>query len=509
MRLPGVLASKSRAGGRAAAWPWAAGSILAVALVIGGALAGHHIVAAARQNAALVSPPALAPVDVVAVTDPSMHIGLVTLDAAAGHLAVLATTGPGVWPQCPPVGSCPIAPAYDTFAVLDGVSGRPLAETKLAGAPAASGARLLLMDAGRQAAYAVGSDAIQAFSTLSAAPGASYAVPSQADWQGTRGGALESADGTLVLTDGRHLLALDAATGRELARQALVLPPGTQATDGPRLDAAQSRLYILARSQSASTLLAYDARTLAPAGQWELLAGARLGPMDDTGHALYIFPPNGTVSRLSASTLAAGTTSLSSSVVPALDGADAFGWNAQLGHFYAAAETLAVRDGTSGQTLATLPLRVAGSPGAALQVDAARALVYLPTAAGEVVIAHDTPDHQPLSAATALLLARAALARFLPDTNQDPPFVTPQSFPAGAGSRTQDYWIHFSDLGWQGPYAGSASSGVSPKSGHPGAFVVSLSIAWNQLFPRSHTWVCGVRADGSVQLQSQSGDAVP
>jgi hypothetical protein len=509
MRLPGVLASKPWAAARGGTWPWAAGSILAVVLVIGGALAGHRIVATAHHNAAVVPPPALALVDVAAVTDPSMHIGLVALDAEAGHLAALATTRPGVWPQCPPVGPCPVAPAYDTFAVLDGATGRPLAETELAGTIAASGARLLLVDVGRQVAYAVGSDAIQAFSTLTAAPGASYPVPSQADWQGTRSGALDSADSALVLTDGRQLLTLDAATGRELARQALVLPPGTQAMDGPRLDAAQSRVYVLERSQSSSTLLAYDVRTLAPVGQWELLAGARLGPMDDTGHVLYIFQPNGTVSRLSASALAAGTTSLSSSVVPALEGADAFGWNAQRGHFYAAAETLAMRDGTSGQTLAVLPLRVAGDPGAALQVDAARALVYLPTAAGEVVIAHDTPDHQPLSAATALLLARAAMARFLPDTNQDPPFVTLQSFPAGSGSRTQDYWIHFSDLGWQGPYAGSASSGVSPESGHPGAFVVTLSIAWNQLFPRSHTWVCEVRADGSVQLQSQSGDAVP
>jgi hypothetical protein len=38
---------------------------------------------------------------------------------------------------------------------------------------------------------------------------------------------------------------------------------------------------------------------------------------------------------------------------------------------------------------------------------------------------------------------------------------------------------------------------------------VTFSISWQQLFTRQHTWICLVAPDGSVQLQSDQGDAVP
>jgi hypothetical protein len=485
-------------------WPWAAGSILAVVLVIGGALAGHRIVVSARQNAAVAPAPTLAPAQVVAVTNPSLRIGLSALDGSAGHLVALATTG--AWPQCPPVGACPAAPEYDTLVLLDSSTGRTLAQGLLSTSTAAD-ARALLVDPAGHTAYAVGGSIVAAFSTLSGAPGADYSVPDGL-WQGTLGAALDPSDGALLITDGASLLALDAPSGHRLARQ--TLPVGAQWTDGPVVDATQARVFILQRTATATALLAFDTRTLVPAGRWELLAGSRLGPFDEATHSVYQFLPDGTVARLAVGVSAGGTTTLSSSMAPALSGAVWLGWNGSLGHVYAAGDSgLIVRNAATGAALASLPIRAAGAPDTSLAVDAVRGLVYLPTSAGELVIARDGLAGQPLGAQTALLLGRAAMARFLPDTNQDPPFVTPESFPAGAGTRTQDYWIHFSDLGWQGPYTGSATSTVAPESGHPGAFVVSYTIAWNQLFPRSHMWTCEVRPDGSVHLQSQSGDAVP
>ncbi len=499
MQLPGN--KRVHPSPRHATWPWAAGSILAVVLVIGGALVGHRITSSLRERAAAVPAPALAPLDVVAATAPGTHIGVSALDAGVGHIVALATSGD--WPQCPPVGACPAAPVYDSLLLLDAGTGQTLHQTALT----ARDARLLLVDPVTHAAYAVGNRQAQGFSAATGEPLAASSIPADISWQSTRGGTLDPGDDRLLLTDGSNLLALDAPTGRVLAQHPL--PPGASWTDGPVLDSSLSRLYVLERSPSSATLLAYDASTLAPAGRWELLAGARLGPLDDATHSLYMFEPNGTVSRLTAAVSGQDTTSLASSVVPALDGAAALGWNDALGHMYAAGpDSLLVRDAASGQELASLPVRAAAAPDSELAVDSAHDLVYLPTATGELVIARDQPSG-PLSPATALLLGRVAMAHFLPDTNQDPPFVTPQTFPAGAGTRRLNYWIHFSDLGWQGPYNGSASSAVSPESGHPGAFVTTFTIAWYQLFPRSHTWVCEVRPDGSVAVQSQSGDVVP
>jgi hypothetical protein len=214
MRHTGSRLAKPLASLRNGVWPWAAGSILAVALVIGGALAGHRIVASARQSAAVAPAPALAPIQVVAVTDPGLRIGLLALDSGAGHIIALATSG--AWPQCPPVGSCPAAPAYDILAVLDSTTGRPLAE-QLLSTSAPSGTRVLLVDPASHTAYAIGGPIVAGFSTLSGDPGAEYSIP-EGTWQGTRGAALDPTDGALLVTDGARLLELDARSGHELAR---------------------------------------------------------------------------------------------------------------------------------------------------------------------------------------------------------------------------------------------------------------------------------------------------
>ena len=88
-------------------------------------------------------------------------------------------------------------------------------------------------------------------------------------------------------------------------------------------------------------------------------------------------------------------------------------------------------------------------------------------------------------------------------------------FPLGAGTpahpetRALDFWIHFADRGWQGPYPGTASVAVTSNGAQPGGYIVTFTITWRQLFERTHTWVCAVAPDGAVALRSETGDAVP
>ncbi|HLY32798.1 MAG TPA: hypothetical protein VKQ36_17375, partial [Ktedonobacterales bacterium] len=115
------------------------------------------------------------------------------------------------------------------------------------------------------------------------------------------------------------------------------------------------------------------------------------------------------------------------------------------------------------------------------------------------------------NAATAVILARAALVRLLPNTGQTPAFVSADTFPLdlNPGVRANDFWVHYSDIGWRGPYPGHARSSATDDPANPGAYTVTFSIDWTQLFTRTHTWVCEVTSSGVVQLISDSGDAVP
>jgi len=148
-------------------------------------------------------------------------------------------------------------------------------------------------------------------------------------------------------------------------------------------------------------------------------------------------------------------------------------------------------------------------------VDAHRGLLYLLAAHGSIVILRDGTSPAPLSGPTAALLARGALTMFIADPNQDPPFVSAETFPLAAGTparpetRNEQYWIHFSDLGWNGPHPGTASTSVASAPGQPGAYLVTFSISWLQTSQRQHTWVCLVTPNGAVRLQSSRGDDVP
>jgi hypothetical protein len=128
---------------------------------------------------------------------------------------------------------------------------------------------------------------------------------------------------------------------------------------------------------------------------------------------------------------------------------------------------------------------------------------------GRILFVRASARSGGMTSGTAVALARAALGNLLPDTNQDPPFVAPQTFPSAPGMRPYTFWIHFSDRGWQGPYPGTAETRVSTEHGVPGAYLVTFRISWQQLFERTHMWVCEVRPDGSVHLKSSTGDALP
>ncbi|MGZ3679319.1 MAG: hypothetical protein ACXWQR_12240, partial [Ktedonobacterales bacterium] len=162
------------------------------------------------------------------------------------------------------------------------------------------------------------------------------------------------------------------------------------------------------------------------------------------------------------------------------------------------------------------PLRVAWNPTVPLLADATRGLLYLPDTRGVIAIVRD-PAGAPsaLTPGAAALLARASLAHFLPNTNQDPPFLTPATFPLSDGTspaiRDARYWIFFTDLNfvWHGPYSGTAQTAVAPDTSHTGGYLVTFTITWDQLFTRTHKWVCAVAPDGSVQLRSDIGDVVP
>jgi hypothetical protein len=148
-------------------------------------------------------------------------------------------------------------------------------------------------------------------------------------------------------------------------------------------------------------------------------------------------------------------------------------------------------------------------------VDSRTTSIYLPSAHGQVVIARYVgAGSSALNAETAVVLAHGALAHFLPFTNQDPPFITPESFLISATPIGQTipmtYWIHYVDFQWSlGPYPGTTSAAVAPDHEQKGGYLVTFTITWNETFLRTHSWVCAVAPDGSVTLRSDSGDIVP
>lgn len=497
---------------RRRSWPWALGSISIVLVILLGAFIGRRLILTAQQPP-IVSAPTTPPLPVVAVTSPHTGYQLTALDSSSSHLVALASAAA---PDCPPppAGDCPPAPPLTTFSVLDGSTGAPTATTPLTGAASQSVA--LLTDSASHRAYAIAPHTVAIFSTTTGAMLATYALPPDISWQRESGAALDSDHHTLLLAGTSRILALDTTTGRILASQPL---PASATVEGPALDAANDHLYLLLHDTPTTTptLASYDATTLAPQGRVTLPAGTRLGPLDSASHTLYLFAGDGSVQRLSVATTLPTTGAASLQDQPALRGSLMLGWNDATHHLYTADTTnITARDASTSSPIAALPLRVAWNPAVPLLVDTTRGLLYLPDPRGVIVIVRDpaAAPTQPsgLTPGAAAFLARAALAHFLPDTNQDPPFLSPATFPAsGAPLATRDarYWIHFSDLGWRGPYPGTAQTSVTPDSAHTGGYLVTFTITWDQSFIRTHAWVCAVAPDGSVRLLSDTGDVVP
>lgn len=494
-------------------WPWAAGTVAFVLLALGAAVIGRAIATAQRQASLVVPAPNAPLLPVAAIAHAGTTVTTLTVDSATGHLLALTSD---TEPACPPAAACPAATSAQ-FVVLDGATGARLAATPLTGetAPAAQ-ATTLLVDAARRAVYALSPSAVVRFSTETGQRTGGYSLSGTLRAQRLTGATLDAATGQLYVSDGQRLLALDAASG-SLVRSATLQAP---AVDGPLLDAAAGRLYVLEQRGNVPTLGSYDARTLERLAGIPLPVGARLGPLDATARTLYLFGADGAVRRAPLDTprAARGDAPATFARVPALQGALAVGVTSRGGRLFAAFPTVVRALDASGKTLAALPASVSWPATRPLAADDARGLLYLPMGHGDIVIARDGPGITAVDAATAQFVARAALARLLPDTNQDPPFVAPRTFPlaptagpskTGAATRRLDYWIHFAGRGWTGPYPGSASILIVATPGRPGGYTVTFSIAWRQLFDRQHTWVCEVAPDGTVRLIAESGDVVP
>lgn len=515
---------------RRRAWPWAVGSTLVTLLVVLATFAGHYTLGRQRLAAAVVAAPTSPPLTVAAVAHPQAGAALFAVDQVVHHLVALTYPTEVV---CPPIGACPTEPARNDFVTLDDATGAQLAAWPLIGAAAhAAQATLLLLDTRRQLAYAVSPAQsgqpgyVDIFSTLTGAYVAGYALPAaatDAPLSGAfDGGASATSAGRLVLLAGATLLTLNAANGHTLAVQTLPGQLGAFTTEGPLVDATARRLYVWLRANQPTdlpTLTAYSADTLLPLGAtYTLPLGAQLGPLDPTTHSLYIFTPDGAVSRLALPALPIIGGAAPSQPLPALQGALALGWDGARNRTIIADDTATrALDTTLGATVGALPLPAVWPAAEPIPVDTTRGLVYLAADHGAIVIAQEAASGQndqsgvAANTATALILARAALARLLPDTGQSPAFVSAATFPldTSPGARNNDYWIHFADLGWRGPYPGHATVSVTADLANPGAYIVTFSIDWVQLFTRSHTWTCEVTASGAVQLTTESGDAVP
>jgi len=498
--------------GRQRTWFWALGSMLVVVLVVGSAYVAHHAVVNARSATPVVSL-AHPPLQVISVTAPGPSYELLAQDAAAGHVVALASPSQ---PICPPFGHCPPAPPLDRFVVFDAATGALLHQTPLTGNAATAAASLMLFtDEQTHTAYAVTPTNVTRFSTITGAYLGGYALPAAITWQSESGGAYDAQSQTLILVGDGQLVALDATTGHLHAQQTLPVATGTL-VDGPVLNSAQNVLYLLAPATPVSqpALLAYDETTLDLLAQSSAPDVVKLGPLTADGRALALYEQNGVVLYQPA---LRHVMSAAAHTIPALAGAKALGWNTANGHLYVAtAAGLDVRD-THGRTLATLPMRIAWSGSVPLLVDARDGLLFLPGAHGQVIVARDTSglrNTPPLNADTAVVLAHAAIANFLPFTNQDPPFVTPENFLMSGTVQGQTlpmtYWIHYSDFLWtKGPYPGTTEALVTPDSAHPGSYLVTFTITWNETFLRTHSWVSAVAPDGSITLRSDTGDIVP
>lgn len=479
--------------------------MLAVFVVFTGTVLGHVVVARMQAAAAVVPAPRLPPVAVVAAPTVGASVSALALDTLAGHVLVLARA---VAPECPPDGACPPAPPATALVMLDARSGALLTREPLGGVsgPAAR-ATQLLVDSTSHRAYAIAPSAVVTFSSTSGAPIGGFTVPG-APGVPISGAALSDHGARLLIASADALWLVRAVDGQVVARQNLPAVAAHTLLDGPVVTPAGTAFVLLGEGTGAPRLAAYDAATLRPLWMTTLPRGTRLGPVPPDATAPLVFGPAGQVWRIAAGHAASnGERPLLAD--GAWQGARALGWDTTLGHVMVAEpQGMHILSASTGRTLAGLPFTPVWPEWLALPVDTLLRQLYMPAASGSIVIVRDAPAAGfARDATSATLLARAALAHFLPNTGQSPPFIAPADFPVAPGTRALDYYEHSSDLGWEGPYAGTAS--VAASRAAAGGWDVSFRMSWDDLFVRQHTWVCAVAANGSVRLLSTAGDAVP
>ena len=284
------------------------------------------------------------------------------------------------------------------------------------------------------------------------------------------------------------------------------------------MDANAGRIYLFNGDAMGPALLAYNANDLMPLGGWRLYGRqGELGPLDTATHTLYLGYQQIDLTKLPAE--GAGEVIYPEQTVQdaALKEASHFGVDSRTGALVlvngAGIEALA--SGAS-QPYAQTPLTPVVAPAPSivpwlLPVDSSAGLAYLPGDNNTILIASLTQatSHAAPNALTAALIARAGIAKLLPDTNQSPAFVSAPMFPLGAGTAQRAFFIHYSDLGWKGPYAGTASIGDVKAGATAGDYTMTFAITWNQLFLHQHSWTVEVTPDGATHLRADVGDGLP
>ena len=500
-------------------WPWAAGSILITLAIIITTLVGQRLALRARLASQVAPAPALPPLAVSAIMRTPGQITQLTLDQRA-HTLVAQVQGS----QCP--APTPQQPQCDTGgAPMDGVLFYDSQTGALRGqsiTPTTSaGDMRVLVDATHGATYVVTPTAVTIFSDATGKQVGKYASALGAHLPNARAIALDGELGLIYTVDGSGALSAFIAANGQLA---LTAPPPSgplfYPVIGPELlvDANAGRIYLFNGDAMGPALLAYNASDLAPLGGWRLNGRqGELGPLDAATHTLYLGTSQINLARLPAD--GAGEVVYATQTVQdaTLKGASHFGVDSKTGALAlvndAGIEALA---SDASQPYAQTPLTpvVAPAPSTVpwlLPVDSSAGLAYLPGDNNTILIVSlaQPTSHAAPNALTAALIARAGIAKLLPDTNQSPAFVSAPMFPLGAGTVQRRFFIHYSDLGWKGPYPGTASIGDVKAGAAAGDYTMTFTVTWNQLFLHQHSWTLEVTPDGATHLRADVGDGLP
>ena len=486
-------------------WPWAAGSILIPLVIVAATLAGARFVARNRLAAMIAPAPDLPPLRVVTAIQPPAPIALWGLGSSNGAPVALVytTQGPSA---CLPSAACPGAPLANQLGVYGGAGApqftRSMTPTDLSQCAPPEGSAPSL-------AYLVCPGQVQAVSLATGETIHQFALPAGLD---TIHATLDVATNTLFVTGNSALYAFDLTSGKQLARQ-----PVSGSASAPIVDSNLQRVYVLLGGGGPRpSLEAFQSRALNPLGGAALPAGWSAGPRDDGSNTLYCFGKAGLVGAIDLGASSFSPTqpypTITPDPTPPLTGALALGWDpAQVTLVALYADHVTAYDAESLQPFAAAPVAGAWDAQRPLPVDTVRGALYTPDASGAIVALSLTrPRAIPApDAATALMMARAGLGALLPDTNQTPPFLDAQTFPVTQTTLARNFAIHYSDLGWRGPYPGHASARVVKAGTQPGDYIITFAVDWNQLFVHTHSWTVELLSDGRVKLLADTGDAIP